>query len=135
MSKETKEELSPNDLVKLVNISGEGTYFDEEKKEKKHKAVPLSFQYDGVEYNIPVDGQIVVKRLIAEHGRRKVFVTAWGANRNRAKVVELPFKQRKPEEYPIVSEELDKAISEKDKLEKENEALKLKIAALEKNKK
>lgn len=113
MAETKSNQKLPTDWVKLVNVSGVGKYTDDDGKEKQHKFVPLTFQYNGIEHTVGEPG-LKTHRNIAEHARRKLFVSAWGSNRHRVEIEELPLSQRaaNPDELPL---ETAKAIEDKDK--------------------
>ncbi len=108
----------PTDWVKVVNISDKGTYIDETphtvdgkiiaSQVKPHKFEVLTFQENGVEHTIGKEPKNM-KRAVAELGRKRTHVSAWGANRHRLEIHELPDNQRlaHPDEMPDVAKKLD----------------------------
>lgn len=113
----------PTDLVKLVNVSGEGKYKDpdSEGKEKPHKHVVLSGMVAGREYVI--DKETVVSRDVAEHLVKQTTTLAYG-NRQRLKIVELPEAQRNVHQFPVLGAQVEELKKNQAQLEQENAELK-----------
>ena len=103
-----------DDLVRIINIS--------EKISQE--------QYDGVAYPVQPGKEILVKRYVAEHLKRKSF--GYETKKYALEIKENPFPQHSVEQMPAIMEESAKLKATVDGLIKEIEAKDKQIALLEK---
>ena len=118
---EIKAVKTKDDLVRLINT---GLI-----KNKEGKVQDVQVQYDGVPYTIAAGKEILVKREIAEHCKKKSH--SYALNVYGLDIQESPFNQVPAGQVPAIMEESAKLKATVDELIKEIEIKDKRIALLE----